>query len=258
MRDVDAVIERYMAVWNGTDPSKRRGLIEAAWTPGGATIHRLLEARGYDAIVERVAGAADKWVRDGGMVFRPASVLAHNEVVRFAWEMADRTSGRVDSRAQSYLVLDREDRIVCDYQFPMTAPAQDGDHQALAEAYVAFWNAPDRAIRTQMASELWAPCGGHADIHGSQRGLREIIEESDKVVAAFASRGRSFRLDGAVDGHHGAVRFDWLAQDGARSVASGYCLLLLDGDGLIDRAYTFDDPQPRVAARVDGGLAVNA
>ncbi|HET6970359.1 MAG TPA: hypothetical protein VFH92_04480, partial [Phenylobacterium sp.] len=72
--------------------------------------------------------------------------------------------------------------------------------------------------------------------------------EAEKVVAAFAGRGRPFRLEGAVDAHHGAIRFDWTADDAGRRVASGGGLLLLDGDGLIDRAYTFDDPRPQALA----------
>jgi hypothetical protein len=152
----------------------------------------------------------------------------------------------VDTRALSHLVLDREGRILCDYQFPMRATEADAAHQALAEAYVAFWNEADPAARAEQARRLWSAGGGHADIHGVQRGLGEVLAEADRVVEAFAARGRPFRLDGPADGHHGALRFDWMAEDRGRVVARGHALLLLDGDGLIDRAYTFDDP--RVAA----------
>lgn len=244
----NAVIDQYLAAWNETDPTRRRARIEALWAPGGATFNRMLEARGYDAIVERVTGANDKWVRDGGFAFRPAQVSAFGEVVRLAWEMASRATGEVDSRAQSYLVLDRDGRILCDYQFPMLAPEGEPRRDALIDAYLTFWNAPDPAARAVLVKDLWAPGASHADVHGTEQGHTALLAEAEKVVAAFAARGRPFRLVGLADGHHGAVRFDWTAEEAGRCVASGTGLLLLDGEGLIDRAYTFEDAEPRAAA----------
>jgi len=248
MTQADTLSDRYLAVWNETDPARRRERIEALWAPGGATTHRLLEARGYDAIVQRVAGANEKWVREGGFEFRTGEVQAHNEVVRLAWEMVRPDTGEVDTRALSHLVLDREGRILCDYQFAMRATEVDAGPQALAEAYIAFWNEPDAAARAAAARELWSASGGHADAHGAQHGVAAILAEADRVAEAFSGRGRLFRLDGPADAHHGALRFDWVAEDRGNVVASGYALLLLDGDGKIDRAYTFDDPQVRALA----------
>ena len=243
MTQADTLTDRYIAVWNEADPARRRERIEALWAPGGATTHRLLEARGYDAIGRRVAGANETWVRDGGFAFRVGEVLAHNEVVRLVWEMVRPETGEVDTRALSHLVLDREGRILCDYQFAMRAAEADANHQAQAEAYIGFWNETDPAARAEQGRRLWSATGGHADIHGVQRGMREVLAEADRVVEAFAARGRRFRLDGPADGHHGALRFDWAAEDRGRVVAHGHALLLLDGDDLIDRAYTFDDPR---------------
>lgn len=243
-----AAIDQYLAAWNETDPGARRARVEALWAPGGATFNRVLEARGHDAIFERVTGASDKWVRDGGFVFRAAQATGFGDVVRLAWEMAARATGEVDSRAQSYLVLDRDGRILCDYQFPLQAPAGEPERDALADAYIAFWNEPDPAIRSALVKDLWAPGGGHADVHGVERGHAALLAEAENVVGAFAARGRPFRLAGPADGHHGAVRFDWTADEAGRRVASGSGLLLLDGDGLIDRAYTFDDPRPQALA----------
>jgi hypothetical protein len=248
MTQHQSLIDRYLAVWNATDPAQRRAGIEALWAPGGATFNRVLEARGYDAIFDRVTGANDKWVRDGGFEFRPAQVSAFGEAVRLAWEMASRATGEVDSRAQSYLVLDRDGRILCDYQFPMQGADDDPARQGLVGAYLAFWNETDAGARGRAVNSLWAAGGGHADGHGVEQGHEAVLAAAARTAAAYAARGRPFRLEGAPDGHHGAVRFDWAAGDGETALR-GSGLLLLDGDGLIDRAYTFEDARsPALAA----------
>ena len=247
MTQTHTVIDRYLAAWNETDPGARRRRIEALWAPGGASLNRTLEARGADALFARVTGANDKWVRDGGFEFRPASIQAHSEVIRCAWEMGPRGTGEVESRAQSFLVLDDEGRILCDYQFPMQAPEDAPDVTALARAYVAFWNETDAAARAEMAGRLWSPRGEHADAHGRQRGLDAILAEAGLAAAAYAARDRPFVQDGPADGHNGAVRLDWTAGSG-EARESGQSLLLLDGAGRIDRAYTFEDARVAVPA----------
>ncbi|MBW8814950.1 MAG: hypothetical protein JF588_16135 [Caulobacterales bacterium] len=249
MTQHQALVDDYLAVWNETDPARRRRRIGALWAPGGATFNRMLEARGYDAIVERVTGANDRWVRDGGFEFRPARVSAFGEAVRLVWVMASRATGEVDSRAQSYLVLDAAGRVLCDYQFPLQAADDEPIRLGLVETYLAFWNETDPGRLAATVAGLWARGGGHADGHGVEQGHPAILAAAAQTAAAYAARGRPFRLTGAPDGHHGAVRFDWAAGEGDAAL-TGSGLLLLDGDGLIDRAYTFEDAkaQAQVAA----------
>lgn len=59
------LIERYVAVWNKADRGTRRHRIESVWAPDGATCHRLLDARGYEAIEARVAGSWERWLGEG-------------------------------------------------------------------------------------------------------------------------------------------------------------------------------------------------
>ena len=74
------LIDRYVALWNERDADVRRKSIAELWVPDGATCHRLLDSRGYDAIEARVAGA---------YVFRSrGNVAAHHNVVKFDWEIA--------------------------------------------------------------------------------------------------------------------------------------------------------------------------
>ena len=53
MNDLDDFVERYVAVWNEPDSASRRERIAALWTPGGASLHRVLEPRGHAALESR-------------------------------------------------------------------------------------------------------------------------------------------------------------------------------------------------------------
>ena len=114
--DMNAFVERYVAVWNEPDPARRREQIAALWTPDGANLTKTLEARGYEALEARVRSSHEKWVRDAGCVFRPCGVQAHHDAVRFKWEML-RPGGEVASVGYDFFLLADDGRIRTDYQF---------------------------------------------------------------------------------------------------------------------------------------------
>ena len=53
-------------MWHEADAIRRRQRIRELWPEDGAACHRLLDARGYDAIEARMQETHEKWVRDGG------------------------------------------------------------------------------------------------------------------------------------------------------------------------------------------------
>jgi len=114
---LDLLIERYVAQWHEPDPAARRRRIEEIWAPDGANFTRSFEVRGHDALEARVRATYDKWVRDGGCVFRPRHVDWHHGAVRFVWDMAARTDGRVVSVGTEFLLLAPDGRLREDYQF---------------------------------------------------------------------------------------------------------------------------------------------
>src|SRR5689334_2187858 len=133
--DASALAQRYVEVWNEDDAARRRERIRALWAPDGTTCHRLLEARGYDAIEARVAGAWEKWCRGGAHLFRAVAVAGHQRAVKCAWVMTARPSGDAAARGLSFLLLDADGRLKADYQFdPTIADAED-----LADRYFAGW-----------------------------------------------------------------------------------------------------------------------
>ncbi len=121
--ELDAFVERYVAVWNEPDAAARRRMIEELWTPDGANFSKSNEWRGCEALEARVRGAHEKWVRDGGYLFRRRRADGHHGAVLCVWDMTAIADGRVLSVGTEYLLLGRDGRIPEDYQF-IKPPAQ--------------------------------------------------------------------------------------------------------------------------------------
>ena len=118
MDDAQRLADRYVAVWNETDPDRRRRSITELWTPDGRHYVDTREAHGYDALEKRVTGSHEKNVRDGGHRFRAApNARALRDVVAFGWEMLPADNERIVANGLVFLMLDRDGRIRVDYLF---------------------------------------------------------------------------------------------------------------------------------------------
>ncbi|MGI5205733.1 nuclear transport factor 2 family protein [Spirillospora sp. CA-108201] len=85
MSDVQQRVERYLAVWNETDPAARRAAIDELWTESPVYVDPLGVAEGRDAIDAFVGAAQEQFP---GLVFRAAGTVdAHHDVARFTWEL---------------------------------------------------------------------------------------------------------------------------------------------------------------------------
>jgi aspartate/methionine/tyrosine aminotransferase len=81
-----AVIERYFAAWNETDPEHRRELIAQTWTEDAAYIDPLMEGTGHVGIDAMIGAVQTQFP---GHLFRLTSPIdAHHDRVRFTWELA--------------------------------------------------------------------------------------------------------------------------------------------------------------------------
>jgi hypothetical protein len=77
------LVERYLGVWNETDASARRALIEELYTADATYLDPLGEARGRDAIDATIAAVHTQFP---GFVFTPAGPAdAHHSLTRFGW-----------------------------------------------------------------------------------------------------------------------------------------------------------------------------
>jgi hypothetical protein len=135
MSDVNELADHYVALWNESDPDRRRAIVAELFTEDGAHIlqppaevreiaarpgiglEARLEARGHAALEMRATSAYEEFIAPGEFSFRKredAELLA--DVVKFRWEMVS-TSGEVAGIGLEFLVLAPDGRIRTDYQF---------------------------------------------------------------------------------------------------------------------------------------------
>ena len=239
---MENLIDRYTAIWNEPNADARRATVAALWTPEGATLHRLIEARGYEALEARVAGAYEKWVRDGGYVFRPrGNAVAHHDVVKFNWEMGPPSGDEIVSVGLEYCLLETDGRIRCAYQFIVPGAPASAEVSTLVERYLAVWNESDLDARRRQVAELWAEDGVHVLPSSEIRGRTAIEAEIVRTHDASIAKGFRFSAENA-EGHHEVIRFDWEMRPagGGKAVTAGSTLLVLGDDGRVRRDYQFD------------------
>lgn len=85
MTNSDATIDRYFAIWNETDPQRRRALIAQTWTEDASYRDPLLTGDGLAGIDAMVAGFQAQF--PGKQVRRTGPIDAHHDRVRFAFEI---------------------------------------------------------------------------------------------------------------------------------------------------------------------------
>ena len=85
MTDIDALINRYIAIWNEGDPQRRRELIAQTWTEDATYVDPMLTGSGHDGIDAMIGGAQQQFP---GHRFELAGVPdAHHDRIRFAWHL---------------------------------------------------------------------------------------------------------------------------------------------------------------------------
>jgi hypothetical protein len=85
------IIERYLAAWNETDPSRRSELVGALWAPDGSYTDPLADARG-PAEIDGLIGAVQQ--QFPGFVFTLGGpVDGHHNQARFTWHLGPADGG---------------------------------------------------------------------------------------------------------------------------------------------------------------------
>ncbi|HCU96393.1 MAG TPA: nuclear transport factor 2 family protein [Actinobacteria bacterium] len=116
--DFTELAERYIAAWNEPDPAARRKAVTEIWSASARSCTSGAEYNGHAAIETRVAEAHDKWVGQGGYLFRSRRAAeGHHGGVRIHWEMVPAAGGAAASAGVQFLILDDEDQVRYDYQF---------------------------------------------------------------------------------------------------------------------------------------------
>lgn len=237
--DIKALVDRYVAVWNERDVEARRRRIAELWPADGRTCYRELDSRGHAAIEQRVASANEKWVRDGGFVFRPRSVAGHRGAVKLVWEMLPAGGGAIAAAGLSVLVLDDAGLIQEDCQFSEPPGAAAPEVERLVSRYVDFWNQTDGGARLGQLPELWTPDTVFTTETVTRHGHAGIEAEWRAAYDVCGAKGFAFRSAGLTDGHHDMIRMSWemVPEGGGPAAATGFALLLLGEDGRIRADY---------------------
>jgi len=91
MHDVTTTIEGYFAVWNETDPTRRRELIAKTWSDDASYLDPMLDAEGQVGIDAMVTTVQEQFP---GHQFRLAGPIdSHHNRVRVLWELTGPNGG---------------------------------------------------------------------------------------------------------------------------------------------------------------------
>ncbi|WP_035793708.1 nuclear transport factor 2 family protein [Kitasatospora mediocidica] len=122
MSNPNAFADRYVELWNETDPAARRKTVEALWAPEGSYFNFLAESRGHEAIATQIGYAHDAYAA-GGFVFRSQNnAVGHHNTVRFNWVMVSAETGALEAIGFDFVVLDDNGLVTADYQYIDTPP----------------------------------------------------------------------------------------------------------------------------------------
>src|SRR4051812_4652623 len=85
MSDVTQVVDRYIAIWNETNPEQRRDLITRTWSEDASYLDPLMKGDGPAEIDAMIAAVQQQFPGHQFRLLGP--VDSHNDRVRFAWEL---------------------------------------------------------------------------------------------------------------------------------------------------------------------------
>jgi hypothetical protein len=132
-KDPNQVAARYVAIWNGADPERRREGVADLWSEdalhllqppqevyesaAGLQLRPAVPAPGHDELEGRVTSAYEQFVATGQMSFRPRDDASRiGDAVKFHWEGIS-PSGEVLAVGLELVILAPDGRIQTDYQF---------------------------------------------------------------------------------------------------------------------------------------------
>src|SRR4051812_25948659 len=82
---ITSVVDTYIAAWNEPDEDRRRALVREAWAEDGTYLDPLMAGAGVDQITAMIGAAQGQF--PGHRFELSGGPDAHNDVVRFAWQL---------------------------------------------------------------------------------------------------------------------------------------------------------------------------
>jgi SnoaL-like domain len=85
MTTFDTLAERYIDLWNETDPAARRRGVDEFWSDNARYVDPMVDAQGREAIDQTIAAVQEQF--PGFAVRLAGPVDAHHNQGRFTWEL---------------------------------------------------------------------------------------------------------------------------------------------------------------------------
>jgi hypothetical protein len=85
MSEYEKLVERYIEVWNETDPAARRAAIDALFTEDVTFVDPMSAVRGQAEVDWMIGGVQAQF--PGFVISRLGAVDGHHDQARFGWEM---------------------------------------------------------------------------------------------------------------------------------------------------------------------------
>lgn len=109
MTPISKVVDGYFAMWNETDSTRRREVIEATWSEDASYVDPMFGAEGLDALNEMVAGMQEQFP---GHRFRQTGTIdAYNDRAQWGWELAGPDNGPPVAAGVDFAVLAPDSRF---------------------------------------------------------------------------------------------------------------------------------------------------
>ncbi len=121
MSEATDLVQRYLEVWNETDPYIRLAAVECLWTDDGRYVDPLATVTGHAQIADLI-GAVQQ--QAPGHVFRLLDGIdAHHNLARFSWELVPKDGGESLAEGFDVAVTGDDGRINRVLGFLDKAPA---------------------------------------------------------------------------------------------------------------------------------------
>lgn len=238
-------LDRYVAVWHESDPTKRPGAISELWMPDGAQIYESRTVRGYDALAQRVTEVYDDFIGPGTYIFRSGgNEASYGNVGTFNWHMLAPGNGEVAAVGFDFFIFGNDNRILVDYQL-IDPPEPSDELNEFADRYLRLGNMEPHARGRDFGS-LWTDDAQFIQESGTACGHAAIEAELARISEHLAVKGLLLRSAGNAQtyqndgvGERDVVRFSWQAQSAEGDpITSGFDFLMRDNDK-IRAAYRF-------------------
>ena len=118
--EIQAVVDRYIAVWSVADPADRAKAVANLWSDHGIEYIEGKQYIGHDALTERVTEAHEAFVATAAYTAAGGDdATAHGDIVTFTIRLDHahgEDAGETAWSARVFLLLDEQGRVREDYQ----------------------------------------------------------------------------------------------------------------------------------------------